>query len=97
MLDRLALSYYYIGVAVSQQINLEGIGGDNLKFSLKALRVNANLTQMDAAKKLNVSKPTIVNWENNNTSPTGAQLMKICAVYNCELSDIFLPDKLAES
>ena len=68
-----------------------------MKLSLKALRVNANLTQADAAKKLNVSKATIMNWENYNTSPTAAQLIKLCDIYDCEMSDIFLPDELAKS
>lgn len=35
-----------------------------MKVSLKAARVNANLTQIEAAKKLNVTKDTIANWEN---------------------------------
>ena len=64
-----------------------------MKICLKALRVNADLTQEEAAKIIGVTKATILNWENNNTSPTGTQLMKICAAYNCEIEDIFLPDK----
>ena len=67
-----------------------------MKITLKALRVNANLTQEAAAEKIGVTKATIMNWENNNTSPTGTQLMRICAAYNCGIADIFLPDKLAK-
>lgn len=68
-----------------------------MKISLKALRVNADMTQEAAAEKLNVSKKTLQNWENNATFPTAQQLMKVCSVYGCELGDIFFPAWLAKS
>jgi DNA-binding XRE family transcriptional regulator len=66
-----------------------------LKVSLKALRVNADLNQKEAARELGVTEKTIQNWESSETFPTAAQLMKICSVYSCTLNDIYLPDKLA--
>ena len=66
-----------------------------MKVTLKALRVNANLSQEDAARQLGVTKRTIQNWEGNITSPSANQLLQICNVYKCSLNDIFLPDKLA--
>lgn len=68
-----------------------------MKITLKALRVNSNLTQDDAAKKLGVTTRTIQNWENYDTFPTGRQLIEICSVYKCGLDDIFLPEALAKS
>lgn len=68
-----------------------------MKIQLKALRVNKDLTQDEAANALNVTKRTIQNWEDYKTFPTGQQLMTICALYGCELNDIFLPEKLAKS
>lgn len=68
-----------------------------MKVTLKALRANMNLTQEAAASQIGVTKRTLQNWESNVTSPTASQLMKICEVYSCGLSDIFLPDKLALS
>lgn len=66
-----------------------------MKIQLKALRVNKDLTQDEAANALNVTKRTIQNWEDYKTFPTGQQLMAICTLYGCELNDIFLPEKLA--
>lgn len=68
-----------------------------MKISLKALRVNAGLNQKEAAKKLGISPVTLIKWENNETSPTGIQLLKICSIYQCGIDDIFLPDKLTKS
>lgn len=36
---------------------------NNFKISLKAARVNQNLTQEEVAEKIKVSKHTIMNWE----------------------------------
>lgn len=38
-----------------------------LKISLKAARINANLTQQEVADKIKVSKHTIINWEKGKT------------------------------
>lgn len=68
-----------------------------MKITLKALRVNANMTQETASKALNITVRTLQNWENYETFPTARQLLKICDTYNCEMSDIFLPTGLAKS
>lgn len=67
-----------------------------MKVSLRGLRADRRMTQAEVAKKIGVSKRTIMKWENNETSPTGIQLMKLCEIYDVELNDIFLPDKLAK-
>lgn len=68
-----------------------------MKVSIKALRVNAGLTQSEAAKKLGITSRTLQNWENYDSYPTAVQLVDICSVYGCDLGDIFLPEKLAKS
>lgn len=65
-----------------------------MKITLKALRVNRDLTQEAAADKLNITIRTLQNWEDYKTFPNGPQLVKICSVYGCELTDIFLPEVL---
>jgi transcriptional regulator with XRE-family HTH domain len=72
-------------------------GGSHLKVQLKALRVNKNMSQDEAAAALKVTTRTIQNWESYKTFPTAQQLLDICSIYDCELGDIFLPSKLAES
>lgn len=68
-----------------------------MKISLKALRVNADLNQETAANKLNITIKTLQNWESYTTFPTALQLVNICKLYGCEMTDIFLPDKQAKS
>lgn len=51
------------------------------KISLKAARVNANLTQSEAAKKIGVTRDTVCNWENGKSSPSVVQFKTIEQVY----------------
>lgn len=60
------------------------------KVSLKAARVNVDLTQSEAATKLNVCKNTIVNWESGKSAPDVNQLLRICEVYKVPFENIFL-------
>ena len=44
---------------------------------IKKLRIAHNLNQVQLAGKLNVSKQTVSNWENNNILPSIEMLVKI--------------------
>lgn len=68
-----------------------------MKVTLKAMRVNANLTQKEVAEKIGVSSVTLVSWESNKTAPNITQLCKLCNLYRCSTDDIFLPSELAKS
>jgi toxin-antitoxin system, antitoxin component, xre family len=62
-----------------------------LKISLKAARVNANLSQEDVAKKMKKSKVTINNWENGKTEIDYGNLTELCRLYSVTMDDIILP------
>lgn len=62
-----------------------------LQISLAAARVNAGMTQEQAAKKMKVSKQTIVNWEKGKAEPKISQINELCALYKIHLDNIFLP------
>ena len=51
------------------------------KISLAAARINANLTQKEAAEALKVSLSTYKNWENGITFPKQPAIEKICELY----------------
>ena len=46
---------------------------ENLKISLAAARVNAELSQAEVADKLHVSNRTVISWEKHKTSPSVTQ------------------------
>jgi transcriptional regulator with XRE-family HTH domain len=66
-----------------------------MKLKLKALRVNAGLTQEDVSRKMHVSKTTIGSWENYESYPTADRLSELSKLYNCSIDDIFILDKLS--
>ena len=62
------------------------------KISLKAARVNANLTQSEAAKKIGVTRDTISNWETGKSSPNVQKFQIIEKVYDVSYDRLnFLP------
>ena len=64
------------------------------KFTLKAARVNAGISQKQAAKQLNVSNKTLSKWENGKALPKADKIVLICDLYQMDYDDIiFLPQK----
>lgn len=51
------------------------------KISLKAARVNANMTMVEAAKELGIAVSTLVKWEK--------EPWKISALYQSKISDVY--------
>ncbi len=61
-------------------------------ITLKAARVNKNLTQIEAATLLGVSRDTLANWEIGRSFPNVLNLKTIESVYDVTYNDlIFLP------
>ncbi len=61
------------------------------KISLSAARVNAGLSQREAAKKLRITVKTLQNYETGKTIPNWDTVRKIEAIYNFPIDYIFLP------
>lgn len=49
---------------------------------IKDLRCSMKLNQTELAEKLNVSKQTVSNWENNNIQPSIDTLIKIAVFFS---------------
>lgn len=65
-----------------------------MQISLKAARVNAEMTQREAAERIGVDVSTVVSWENGKTSPKAVQLQRLCEVYGVDSVDfLFLRKK----
>lgn len=69
-----------------------------MKITLKAARVNAGLTQKQAAAKIGVTKETISSWERRKSYPNTEMLQKIESTYHIPYDNIiFLPSNNALS
>lgn len=62
-----------------------------LQISLAAARVNADLSQEHAAKKIGVTAKTLRNYEQGKTSIPAHLLKKVAKVYNIPDENIRLP------
>lgn len=63
-----------------------------MAISMKAARVNANMTLMNAAKALNISKGTLSNYEQGKSIPKIDLAQKMAKLYGLTVNDIiFLP------
>lgn len=47
-----------------------------------------NYTQLDFAKKMNVSAATVSNWCNGTKSPRMDKVDIMCSIFNCRRSDL---------
>ncbi|MCF2641186.1 helix-turn-helix transcriptional regulator [Roseburia hominis] len=68
-----------------------------LKISLAAARVNANMTQDEVAKEMHISKATLGNWENGKNIPGVSQLSFLSNLYGIPMDNIFLPKQSTKS
>ena len=59
-----------------------------MPITLKAARVNAELTQDDAAQRLGITRVTLAKYEKYKTSPSINMAKKIAQLYNLPEEDI---------
>ena len=59
---------------------------------LKEARLNRDLTQEVIAEKLNVSRQTISNWENEKTYPDIISVIELSNLYSISLDDLLKGD-----
>lgn len=63
------------------------------KITLAAARVNAGLTQEQLANKMDVSRQTVLEWENGKREMKTAYLYMFCGITGFSEDDILLPIK----
>ena len=62
------------------------------KITLKAARVNAELTMDEAAEIMGKSKQMIVNWENGKADIRYSDLIKLSEIYDMPIEYIRIPE-----
>ena len=70
---------------------------EKFRITLKAARVNAELSQEDAAKRIGVCVSTLQNYESGKRVPDWDVVRKIEEVYGVKADDIFFKSKSALS
>ena len=63
------------------------------KISLKAARVNAEMTQDDVARVLHRTKQTIVNWENGMTDIRYTDLKALSDLYQMPIEYLRIAER----
>ena len=67
-----------------------------MAITMKAARVNANLTQLEAARALGISKNTLSAYESMKTIPQIDMAQKMASLYGLSVNQIiFLPNNCA--
>jgi DNA-binding XRE family transcriptional regulator len=64
-----------------------------IQISLAAARVNAKMTQEEAAKRMKIGKRTIINWEKGASIPSFSDMSMLSQIYGIPVDNIFLPEK----
>ena len=62
------------------------------KITLRAARVNADMTQDEAAERMGKSKQTIVIWETGKAAIRYKDLIKLSELYEMPVEYIRLPE-----
>ena len=63
------------------------------QITLRAARVNVKMSQIEAAKKLNIAPSTLRNWEKGKTFPKQNHIAAMCKLYGIKFDNIFFGDK----
>ena len=61
-----------------------------MKISMRSARVNAKLTQAEAARRIGVGRATLAAWEKGICFPSAPAYLAMCDLYGVGYRDIFL-------
>lgn len=64
---------------------------DKIKISLKAARINAEMTAKEIGLKIGKSEKTILNWENGITPIPAEYFDRLCKIYKISNDYIQVP------
>jgi len=60
---------------------------------LKECRDIRGVSQKALAQTIGVNETTIIRWEKGQTSPTVAQVAKLCSALGCDIGDLMTIEK----
>jgi DNA-binding XRE family transcriptional regulator len=69
----------------------------SIKLSIRAARIDAGMTQPQAAKELGVCTSTIQNYEGGRYPPPFSAVEKMSALYGVPIENLYICKKNAKS
>jgi conserved domain protein len=70
---------------------MKGVHKLILQITLRAARVNAGYTQEEVAKKMGVTKQTVLNWETGRNKLRIPEMHMLSKLYKIPMDNIILP------
>lgn len=71
-------------------------GGKRLSNRIRVLRAEKRMTQKDLAKKIGVSRQTIISTEKGNYTPSLVLGFEIANVFDVRIDEVFQYEKIKE-
>lgn len=65
-------------------------------LSLAAARVNAGMSQKEAAKTLRVGINSIINWENGHVQIPAKRIAELSEIYNAPIEFLMAPEEKSD-
>ena len=65
----------------------------NIGKKLQAARLKEKLSQDEVAEKLNITRQTLSNWENNKSYPDILYVLELSELYSLSLDELIKDDK----
>ena len=62
--------------------------------TIRILRNERKITQIQLAKKLKINQATISMWERGKSNPTAKLLPKLAEILNCSIDELFSDRKV---
>ena len=57
-------------------------------MSIKSIRESKNMTQLDVATILNISRTTVAMWETGESMPRAEKLIQLAELFNCTVDEL---------
>ena len=60
-----------------------------MNIGFATARINAGLSQTEAARRLGVDQSTVSNWETGKKAPRASKLAGMADLYGCTIDELF--------
>lgn len=65
-------------------------------MNLKSIKESRNMTQLELATELKISRSSVAMWESGKISPRVEMLIKLSTLFNCTIDELVKGEKNEE-